>query len=840
MSATGALGEAVAARIDPDDPATVRAALADVGTSELRRLGRATRHLVDDDDVTAVAGDGEHRTGRWRLDPLPMVLGADEWAELEAGLRQRTELLDLVLADVYGPRNLVRSGQLPPEVVFGHPGFLHALDGVRHPGTHQLTLAATDLLRDATGRWLPVADRTDVPTGAVYALENRSVLSRLLPELHRAARVERLAPYARALRSALWASVPTPTQDPRVAVLSGGADAFEHGNLAALLGHPLVEGPDLSVRDGRVWLRSLGGRAVRIDVLLRRVPSAACDPLELRAGSTRGTAGLVEAVRRGGVAVANRLGSGVLDNTGLQAFLPDLARTLLGQELRLAGPRTWWCGDPDGLATVLDRLDDLVLRPLAPAQGRAVVPATSSAAARDELRARLRAQPHRWVGQERIEVGTERSLAPDGHVAAGRVELRTFAVAHGEGYAVMRGGLARVSAPDGPHTPPWSKDVWVLGGAHEADRDYWLHRGPPVAADAPESVVSARTVENMLWLGRYAERAEAIVRLLRAIDGRRSEAGGGTAALGHVVDHLLVALTDATRTSPGFHDEARRRTPGAELTALVLDGQRSGTLAFAAERLLEAARAVRDQLSGDAWPVLTSLERQLVGDDEAAAVLASGRRGPAYGRAALGHVLTPLLALQGLAAESLVRDPSWRFLEAGRRLERSQQLLALLRATVTRIGAPVDEDASAVDAGAGDDAVTALLLESVLVTCESIITYRRRYRSRAQLATVLDLLLRDPTNPRSLRWQLDRLLDVLPAIEPGDASPVTDAVRTTATALRTAALDDLDGPGLAALLDRLGGELRHAGTELARTVFVPPPQPRPMVEERAVEQDGPA
>lgn len=811
MSAADTLGAAVAARIDPRDPATVAAALADAGADELRRLDREARHLVADDDVTYRPADVDRAT-RWRLDPVPVVLGSDEWAAIERGVAQRAELLDLVLSDLYGPRDLIRTGQVPVEIVHAHPGFLRPLDGVRLPAQRQLTVCATDLLRGPAGTWVPIGDRTQVPSGAAYALENRSVLARLLPELHRAARVERLAPFLRALRTALREAAPAHTDDPRIAVLSGGpgtATAFEHGNLAGLLGYPLVEGPDLSVRDGRLWLRSLRGDPARIDVLLRRVDARWCDPLELRSDSRRGTAGLVEACRRGGTAVVNHLGAGVLENPGLQAFLPSLCQSLLGQDLRLAPARTLWCGDAAARREVVDRFGEILLRPLARGSVGSIDTATLTAEQQAQLRDRVDAHPHRWAGQERVEGTSDRCLGPDGRLVDGSVRLRTFAVATGADHVVLPGGLARAGVAGTGET--WSKDTWVLGGEPDDREGFWLHRGPRVPADAPESVVSARAVESMLWVGRYAERAEATVRLLRVVDDRRGEAGGGTKALDDALDRLLVALTEVTHTDPGFRDPVRRTSPGAELTALVLDAQRTGSLASSVAQLLEAARAVREQLSGDAWPVLAALERLVVGDDGTASVLATGARGPAHGRAALAHVLTLLLALQGLGAESFVRDPSWQYLEAGRRLERAQQLVGLLRATVTDLDDGVD------------GAVTSVLLEAVLAACESVITYRRRYRSRAQLATVLELLLLDGGNPRSLRWQVDRLLDVLPDLAP---------VRTLASTLAAADVDELVGEPLADLLAWLDEQLHRTGSELARTVFVPPPTQRSMVDER--------
>ncbi len=818
----------------PQDAAAVRASFAALDATTLQRMAAESQRLLEEDGVTYNPGarDGA-RDRRWRLDPLPLVLSPEEWAPIEAGVIQRAELLNLVLADLYGPRDLLRTGVLPPEVVFAHPGFLRPLDGVRIPGFQQLTVCATDLVQDATGAWRPLSDRTQVPSGAAYALQNRSVIARLAREVHRVAAVERLAPYVRSLRGAMQRATPSDVTEPRMALLTAGASAetaFEHGHLAAELGIPVVEGADLSVRDGRVWLRAIGGAPAAIDVLLRRVDAWWCDPLELRGDSQLGTPGMVEAARRGGVSLVNGLGSGVLENTALQAFLPQIAAALLGQELKLTPPRTLWCGDAAQRDEVLARFDELVVKPMGRiGPSEPVLVSRLSRAERTELRERVLAHPHRWVGQEHVDGMLTPSVSPSGHLVQARTVLRTFAVARGDSYTTMRGGLTRVSDAErlavATTVGAWSKDTWVLGGEREVPEGFWLLDGPKVAADAPETVVSARAVENLLWFGRYAERADALVRLLRTVDDRRSEVGGGTPALRATIDRLLVAVTRATRTGPGFDVATTRRPdPDTELRSLVVDADRAGSLAFDVRRLSRAAHAVRDQLSGDTWPVLTMLERALLGDGDREPEIVSGRYGPPHGRAALAGVLTSLLALQGLGAESLVRDPSWRFLEAGRRLERGQQLLGLLRATVVE---PADE------------AVQSLVLESVLIASESVITYRRRYRSRAQLATVLDLLLLDPTNPRSLQWQLERLAEELPLL-PGHAeadgrlSPVEEVVHATASALRTADLEAVaHAPDeLELLLSHLDTMLQRAGTELSRVMFAPVPSSRPLVEER--------
>jgi uncharacterized circularly permuted ATP-grasp superfamily protein/uncharacterized alpha-E superfamily protein len=777
-----------------------------LGLDELHRRRTEAARLLDDDGVTYnVYGRNRAIAPRWALDPLPVLVTSEDWARIESAVIQRAELLNWILADLYGPRELLRRGWLPPELIFDHPGFLRPCDGIALPGAHQLFTLAVDLARDAEGRTWVLADRTQAPSGAGYAIENRVVMSRVFPSLYRDAQVHRLAPFVRALRSGLQAVASPAVSDPRIVVLTPGAQsetAFEHAFLAAHLGYSLVEGADLVVQEGRVWMRSLA-RLEPVDVILRRVDTWFCDPLELRARSYLGVPGLVEACRRATVSVVNTLGSGVLENAGLVAFLPRLAERVLGEPLELDSVPTWWCGEPAGLSHVLANLDRLVIKPTARAFGwgvagdaRAAPPSSQapggngagpdgagpdgagpgvvfgwelSADQRDELRRRIEAQPYRWVGQDQLSLSSVPTLG-EGGLLARRSLLRTFAVAGGDSYLVMPGGLTRVAGRDGAaisnQAGAVSKDTWVLASEPEQMAGVWLATGPPAPAVAPDASISSRSAENLAWLGRYAERAEGVVRVLRVTHDRRNDFADGSNPAGTAcVRVLLAALTEVTGTDSGFTGEggeARMADPGDELQSLAIAADRPGTLAFAVRRLVDAAHGARDQLSMDTWLVISSMQRDLL-------------EVPSLERATLQRVLVSLLALAGLGSESLVRDPGWRFLDAGRRIERGAQLAALLRATVT-----VERDV----------ATDSLILESLLIAAESIITYRRRYRSHAQLETVLDLMLLDPDNPRSMRYQLDRLLEDLRALPGhpgvGRASEAEKIVLEAWTALQVA------------------------------------------------------
>jgi uncharacterized circularly permuted ATP-grasp superfamily protein/uncharacterized alpha-E superfamily protein len=807
-----------------------------LGVDELVRRSEEIQLLLEQDGVTynSIADDRPRRP--WTLDPVPLVLTGDEWSVLERGIAQRAELFDLILSDLYGERRLLRTGVVPAEMILADPGFLRACDGIVLPGERQLVVLALDLARVGDGSWLTLGHRAQAPSGAAYALENRRVLSRVFPRLFRDAGVQRLAPFIRALRTALQEVAPPGVDEPNVVVLSPGAlseTAFEHASIAAQLGYPLVQGADLEVRDGQVWLRTVADQ-LPVHVILRRVDAWFCDPLELRPDSTLGIAGLVDACRTGSVSVVNPLGSGVLENAGLAAVLPTVARHLLDVDLLLPPVPSWWCGDPASRSHVLANLGRLVVRPLSRATlEHSIDTGVASTAELDDLRRRIEAKPDRWVGQERVHPATAPVLSGT-RLSPRPVVLRSFAVAQGDGYSVMAGGLARAGSGD-PDLPianragARSKDTWVLSTAPESQRGFWLaDLDQPVRA-ATETL-PARAAENFFWLGRYAERAEGTVRLLRIVNGRRdefenAEVGPGPAALAV----LLETVTRVTGTYPGFvGDEAEhlRGRPTDELFSLVVDGRRPGSIAHAVTAMLDAIDELRDQLSVDTWLVVGSLQGEL---DRLDHVL--GERDEAVTNV-LNDLLHGLLSLSGVATESMVRDSGWHFMDAGRRIERGINLASLLT------GALGAERSAAVES---------LLIESVLTAEESIITYRRRYRSRARLAAVVELLLGDSGNPRSLRFSTDRLsedLDLLAETRSGAVlavRPMVDDLRSMVSAMDAELLAGTDDRGFRRELAAFGGTVVSSLAAVSegmtadffarplpqRTVFTPVELPEP-------------
>lgn len=774
-----------------------------LGLAELQERKRVLDRMLDDEGVGYRLVD-QGKSTRWSLDPVPLLVESAEWAGIEAAVTQRAELLDLVQRDLYGPRDLIDRGLLPAEAIFDHPGFLRECDRIRLPIDQQLFLYAADLARDGDGRFVVMADKTQAPSGAGYALANRVMVSRVFPNLYRDSQVQRVAPYFRSLRAGLErVAEHSHSEDPRIVVLtpgSGSETSFEHAYVGAYLGYPVVEGSDLTVLDGRVYLRALG-RLEPVDVILRRVDAEWCDPLELRPDSQLGLPGLIEATRRGTVAVVNPLSAGVLENPALSAFLPALAQHFLGQDLAMASVDTWWCGDPTSWSHVRANLADLVLKPIGRTAGvTSIVGAELSGAELDDLAARIATDPHRWVGQTVVRSATVPAFTGTAITPRAAI-LRTFAVARGDSYAVMSGGLTRVAPGPGTirisnQTGASSKDTWVLASEPEHASEFWLRSGPATLATDPTSL-SPRAAENLFWFGRYAERAEAATRLLRAVHDRRNDVrdGSGPAAEASL-RALLASLTLMTSTGPGFVGpgaDAAFAHPDAELRSLACDVDRAGTLAHSVRRMLLAAESVRDQLSLDTWLVVGSMETELQ-------ALAAGSVGEdVIAQERLSRVLQHLLAMNGLAAESMVRDAGWHFMDAGRRIERATQLAALLRATLTF---------------ARDTAADSLLYESVLVAGESIITYRRRYRSRAQAETLLDLLVADPGNPRSIRYQVDRLAEDIAALPGGSngGRPTTEKrlaleLSTRLQIIDTAQLSATDADGRRGALDAVLGDL---------------------------------
>lgn len=816
-------------------------ALRTLGPDGIAARSREARRLVRDNGVTYnIYGDPRGMSRPWELDPIPLLVRGEEWAELERGLIQRSELLNQILVDLHGPRELIRKGLVPPELIAAYPGYLLPCVGTRFAGDQPLILYGADLTRDGSGRWHLISDRTQSPSGAGYALENRVVLSRVLPSLFRDSHVHRLAGFYRAVRRALGRLAPHPQEEARIALMTPGPSNeayFEHAYLANYLGYGLVQGGDLSVRDGALWLRTLG-RLERIDAIIRRVDDVWCDPLELREDSLLGVPGLLAAVRAGNLTVANAIGSGVLEHPGLFAMLPRLCQHLLGEELLLPQLRTWWCGDREDRDFVIANLDSLVIK-RTNGQGtpRALLGQDLSGQERDELVAAILAQPEYFVGQEVVKPSTTPAYI-DGRLQPRPFLLRSFLVCDQEGYVVMPGGLSRVALNQ--NTPIVSnqlgglgKDTWVL--ASEPERQETLIVASDRAAPfvVQESEVSSRVADNLFWIGRYAERAEGLVRLLRVtliklgdrFNFQREESRACCLNL------LLQALTHQSQTYPGFvGDGAEKRLaePTDEMLSLITDAERVGSLPQTLQALGQAAWSVRDRLSNDTWRIVNDIEKRLRSLTHHQPQALNGVLD------VLDPLVTSLVAFAALTNENMTHNEGWHFLEAGRRLERGADIAALLRATLVPVTAEPDET---------------LTIEAVLGVTDSLITYRRRYRAGTRVGALLDLVFQDETNPRSLAYQLaqlQRLVNEMPTTQSQPArSPAQKIMLRLMTDLRLAEIDQLaqttnaaDGSGarreaLDQHLSTVEEGLADLSDALTAQYFRHEEQPHNLIEHRA-------
>ncbi len=721
--------------------------LGDGGLAErARRLDRA----FEEEGVASVLPGASART--WRCDPVPLPLTAPEFAALEAGLAQRARLLEAFLADLYGPCALLSEGLLPPALAFANPGFLRVASV---PGQGTLQLYAADLVRGPDGAWRVLADRTATPGGLGHALENRRLLGRVMPEAFRPVQVRPLRPFFDVWHEALRALAPAGTANPSVAVLTPGTASplwFEHMHLARELSCALVEGGDLTVGGGAVFLKSLRGLQ-RIDVLLRRMDGRMIDPLELEAGSLIGTPGLMDAARGGAVRITNDPGSSAAEAPALAAFLPALALRLLGETLSLPSVPTLWLGEARARELVAGEPDSWLLRPAADSTATAHALAGMPEGDVRALLARVEAEPWAWAATRALPSSTAPCVTSEG-LQPRSVVLRVFLVQAEGRWQAMPGGLARVLEPvqalaGSLSATGLAKDVWVLS----EDRGDIVG---PAAAPATRLVIRrptgdlpSRAADNLFWLGRTVERLERAARLSRAVLGRLSR---GTFVLpreGVELDVLMRCLVEAGVLAP---DQAASSMLGEALLAAAQEG---GTLPALFAEVARLTNSVRDRLTGDMYATFTQALRT------ARAEAAAARRSLDELAHALVAVMRFSTSVAGVAAENMVRGGGWIFLELGRRVERAHAVTA-------EIGFALDQPPARIEAG----------LRLVLELCDSAITYRSRYFDVVQPAPVLDLVLADQGNPRGFAFQcaaMHSLLDEL-AGESGAREAMAGAV----------------------------------------------------------------
>jgi len=778
-----------------------------MGHKEFSRRWEAGQRLIQTNGVTYnVYGDPRGSARPWPLDLIPLAIDADEWKHIESAVIQRATLLNIILSDLYGTHRLIRDGFIPPELLFANPNFLRPCHDIKPPAGVYLHNYAVDIARAPNGRWWVLSDRTQSPSGAGYALENRLVSARTLPTVLNRCRVQSIDRFFEVMIEALLALAPRRPDNPRVVVLTAGPNSetyFEHSFFARQWDFPLVGGADLTVRDQRVYLKTLAGLNP-VDVILRRLDDDFCDPLELRGDSLLGVPGLVQAARAGNVFIANCLGSGIVETPALMAFLPRLCRHILGEDLHMPSVATWWCGQDEPRQQVIDSLDRVVIKPAFPRFGQhAEFPATMSAQAREELAARLNARPDQFVAQEQVDLSTtpvhsHRGLEPR------HVVLRVIAAWDGTSYAVLPGGLTRVATGQrslvvSMQLGGGSKDTWVMGRAARAPIE--PRQAPPQATYVSSTELSSRVADNLYWLGRYAERLEATARLARALlPGVSGESEQGRSAPVETILHFLRGLD----MLPPEHRNAVMAKQWWNLQRvladLVFDASKPSGIRWNMTQLRRLSWEVKDRLSPDTWRVLQQLDSIFAEPPPQ-----NHDRRYLAALAALDDVVIMLSAFAGLLAENPTRGHGWRFLSIGRRMERALQMLELLRVGVAL--APLPDDAC---------------LEVLLQVADSSTTYRSRYLASIRTRYVLELLLIDDSNPRSLAFQFAALLEAvrsLPGLGADDPPPVEHVLAKRLQVLvREARIDDIkrrDANGKRLALEAYLQTLKNAVTDLS-------------------------
>ena len=734
-----------------------------------QRLEMVQREVRENGVTYNVYTDAKGMQRPWDLNVLPLILPHDEWAGIEAAVIQRATLLNQILVDVYGPQKMLAEGLLPPALIHGHAGFLRPCHGMQHSDEIALHFYAIDLARAPNGRWWVVADRTQAPSGAGYALENRSVIARTFPDLLRDMKVQHLTGFFNTMRDSLshWGRqcaangnagvTPRNSEPPLIVLLTPGPyneTYYEQAYLARYLGLPLVEGSDLTVRNGIVWHKTLSGMQ-RVHVIMRRVDDDYCDPLELRTDSALGVAGLTDAARRGNVLIANSLGSSLLESGALLGFLPALCKRLLGETLKMPSVATWWCGEPAALEQVIDKLDQLVIKPSIPQLRQfPVFGQDLKGGERAEFISKMRANPKNYVAQElvRLSQAPVWKPGPPSGLSACAIGLRVYACATPNGYVVMPGGLTRVATgPDARvitmQRGGSSKDTWVQASS-QVDTHSLLKRSI-TSRDLirDDTHLSSRVAENLFWFGRNVERCDNIARLMRItlnflFNVRHENRGAewpvveALCAWFHLIEE--VKESKQAQRQGQSQGQAQARIPAASLSdaeiesalMLAVISPDVPGLARQQQNIYHIASQLSERLSLDNWRALNRMVQRVAKTDQALS--------QSEAMTILDDATASLMMMSGFALDGMSRDLGWRFLSLGRRLERLQ-----FQSTVLQRALGMNANGN---------------LDWLLELSDSIITYRTRYRTQSEWLPVLDLLLLDESNPRSVLFQVNGIL----------------------------------------------------------------------------------
>ncbi|MFZ4709027.1 MAG: circularly permuted type 2 ATP-grasp protein [Zwartia sp.] len=774
--------------------------LGEAGITGLPQSSETIDRLIQQNGITYnVYGDQQDQTRPWSLNALPMLITPADWRGISTSLQQRAKLLNTILQDVYGEQRLIRGGYLPGALILGNPGYMRAMQGVKPLGGVYLHVVAFDIARGPDGRWWVIGQRTQTPSGLGYVLENRLTVSRVFPEAYREMRVQHVASsYKRLLESMTSAAASIAEGAPRFALLTPGPYSetyFEHAYLARYLGLPLVEGADLAVRDDKLYLKTMHGLQ-RIHGLLRRLDDDFCDPLELRADSSLGVPGLLQAVRAGSVVMANALGTSFLESPAVQGFLPAISEYLLNEPLKMPSLNTWWCGEIAAWQDIAPDLHTQVIKPTyATNAATNFQPAIASLLGPEELdawRKRIGSQPDIYTTQSYLPFSQAPTWQGD-EISPRTAMLRVYAIASGDGeWQLLQGGMTRIATVD-PHIVSIQSggstlDTWVMTDQQVDTYSMLPNRTRLPRWTATEQLVSSRSAESLFWLGRYTERCELMVRLAKE----------ALVLVSTNQQDSLPALHEAIGALGRLHGLIPEGTPsltksasvfGRTLIAQLIQKDTRGLLDNL-ELLEFSLKAVRDRLPAEHAEMTQTMKQMLLHNTVQPALMSPpstaksrakrvGRptvRNPIDTIEVLDAIGIQLVALVGFQADRITRDLGWHMLAAGRLIERLVNLSGMLVAFFTH---------AAVYTPRG--------FETLLVLFDSSITYRTRYQRQQDIPALMDLLVADETNPRSINCILqalkgeikhlpngEALLEALPEFDPHEDSVLVqvEMVRT--------------------------------------------------------------
>lgn len=713
-----------------------------LGTAELKNRQQELLKLLQENGVTYnVYGDTNGLNRPWLLDTIPLVISAAEWRGVERGMKQRAYVLNKVLDDLYGERTLLKKGIIPPELIYAHPGFLRPCDKIKLPGEFQLPLYAADLSRGPDGKVWVVKDRAQAPSGMGYALENRSALSRVLPELFQQHQVAKLGGFFNSMMQSLIQIAPQGKENPRIVLLTPGPrneTYFEHAFLASYLGITLVQGEDLIMRDSFVWIKTVEGLE-KVDIIFRRVDDTFCDPLELREESQLGIPGLLQAIRKGNVTVANPLGSSILENVGLMAFLHGAFRYFLNEDPIIPTIATWWCGQKKEMDYVIDQVDRLVIKNIDRTSSfKTVMGSQLTKAEKEMLIRKIKFEPFLYVGQEEVKFSTAPVFTKD-KLDPRHSVLRSYLVANKGGYEMMRGGLTRCSPDPGSFLVSnqdggISKDTWVE--APYRPESNLVHTAPDMKRKA---VLPSRAAENLFWVGRYTQRVVRTSRFVRIVLRTLTQKGVSISNDSEALKALLRTVTYLTDTYPGFVEEAEEelKNPLTEIHQIICNEEKPGSILFTLNNLLRAMYAARDRWTVDSWRIIDEIEN-------------IKRRIASLEPSGIRHALTLLDQLTGglLSFSEMTRQSMYR--SDGRTMYRMGQLIEEILMELAQFKSILSEKQ--------EESTEFQLLEALLLSNQNLSSYRSVYRTSLDVAPTIDLLFLNSQNPTSILSQMEGLL----------------------------------------------------------------------------------